>query len=43
MPAVFAAGGAGLLAAWVVAGRMHPNLGVPVRERQRARARARPG
>jgi hypothetical protein len=27
----------------VVAGRMHPNLGVPVRERQRARARARPG
>jgi ACDE family multidrug resistance protein len=39
MPAVFAAGGAGLLAAWMVAGRMHPNLGVPVRERQRARAR----
>ena len=37
MPAVFAAGGAGLLAAWLVAGRMHPNLGVPVRERRRVR------
>jgi hypothetical protein len=37
MPAVFAAGGVGLLAAWLVAGRMHPNLGVPVRERRRAR------
>jgi hypothetical protein len=37
MPAVFAAGGVGLLAAWMVAGRMHPNLGVPVRERRRAR------
>ncbi len=39
LPAVFAAGGAGLLAAWVVAGRMHPNLGVPVAERRRDRTR----
>ncbi|NBP32218.1 MAG: hypothetical protein EBV08_02885, partial [Synechococcaceae bacterium WB6_1B_055] len=37
LPAVFAAGGVGLLAAWMVAGRMHPNLGVPVIERRRAR------
>ena len=26
-----------VLAAWLVAGRMHPNLGVPVRERRRVR------
>jgi hypothetical protein len=39
LPAVFAAGGAALLAAWLVAGRMHRHLGVPPRERQRARAR----
>jgi hypothetical protein len=38
LPAVFAAGGVGLLAAWMVAGRMHPNLGVPVAERRRSRS-----
>ena len=37
LPAVFAAGGAGLLAAWLVAGRMHPQLGVPAGERLRNR------
>ena len=35
---VFAAGGAALLAAWLVAGRMHPELGVPGARRVRARA-----
>ena len=33
--AVFAAAGAGLLAAWAVAGRLHPQLGVPGHKRVR--------
>jgi hypothetical protein len=35
---VFAASGAGLLGAWLVAGRMHPQLGVPGALRSRNRA-----
>jgi MFS family permease len=35
--AVFAAAGAGLLAAWAVAGRLHPQLGVPGAKRVRAK------
>jgi MFS family permease len=35
---VFAASGAGLLGAWLVAGRMHPHLGVPGALRSRNRA-----
>nr|MBP6815631.1 hypothetical protein [Burkholderiaceae bacterium] len=38
LAAVFAAGGIGLLAAWLVAGRMHPQLGVPAGERLRQRS-----
>jgi predicted MFS family arabinose efflux permease len=34
--AVFAAAGAGLLAAWAVAGRLHPQLGVPASKRIRS-------
>ena len=32
---VFAAGGVALLAAWLVASRLHPELGVPGNQRQR--------
>ena len=35
LAAVFAVGGAGLLAAWLVAGRLHPQLGVPPGQRPR--------
>jgi hypothetical protein len=34
---IFAAGGLAMLAAWLVAGRLHPELGVPGRERLRGR------
>jgi MFS family permease len=34
---IFAAGGLAMLAAWWVAGRLHPELGVPGRERLRGR------
>ena len=34
---IFAAGGLALLAAWLVAGRLHPELGVPGRDRIRGR------
>lgn len=37
----FAVGGAGLLAAWLVAGRLHPKLGV--RSGQRLRGLGSPG
>ncbi|MEZ5741877.1 MAG: MFS transporter [Burkholderiaceae bacterium] len=37
LPAVFAVGGLGLLAAWAVAGRMHPQLGAPQGQRIRVR------
>lgn len=37
LAAVFAVGGGGLLAAWLIAGRMHPQLGVPASERVRER------
>jgi hypothetical protein len=40
LPAVFAVGGLGLLAAWWVAGRLHPQLGVPGAQRVRRRAGA---
>jgi len=33
LPAVFAAAAAGLLSAWVLAGRLHPRLGMPRRDR----------
>ena len=34
---IFAAGGLAMLVAWLVAGRLHPELGVPGRERLRGR------
>jgi hypothetical protein len=34
---VFAVAGAALLAAWLVAGKLHPDLGVPGAKRQRNR------
>ncbi|MGC1439490.1 MAG: MFS transporter [Burkholderiaceae bacterium] len=37
LPAVFAVGGLALLAAWMLAGKMHPQLGVPNAQRVRAR------
>ena len=40
---VFAAGGVALLAAWTVAGRMHPQLGVPGANRVRDQRGAAPG
>lgn len=40
LPAVFAVGGLGLLAAWWVAGRLHPQLGVPGALRVRSRVAA---
>ena len=36
LSAVFAAGGLGLLIAWLIAGRMHPQLGVPAAQRLRS-------
>jgi len=36
LSAVFAAGGLGLLIAWLIAGRMHPQLGVPAAQRPRS-------
>lgn len=38
LPAVFAAGGLGLLIAWLVAAQLHPQLGVPGSQRVRTRA-----
>ena len=38
LAAVFAAGGAGLLIAWMIAGRLHPMLGVSAAERARMRS-----
>jgi hypothetical protein len=37
---VFAAGGVVLLVAWYIAGRLHPELGIPGAQRLRSRPRA---
>jgi hypothetical protein len=40
LAAVFATGGIGLLCAWLIAGRLHPLIGVPAGERARLRSGA---
>jgi hypothetical protein len=40
LAAVFATGGIGLLGAWLIAGRLHPLIGVPAGERARLRSGA---
>jgi hypothetical protein len=40
LAAVFATGGIGLLGAWLIAGRLHPLLGVSASERARLRSGA---
>ena len=40
---VFAMGGLGLIAAWAVAGHLHPHLGVPGAKRVRDRSTASAG